>query len=105
MRATGGLQGIADGAGEACMVTWGIQVIQGLLSLNETPPDSIESWIPMEMKLDWEWQNSTWIYILYHWDLLTQKPVVGNRVLARWDSHRCPKRGECVIKDLLGHAR
>ena len=45
------------------------------------------------------------IYILYHWDLLTQKPVVGNRVLAHWDSHRCPKRGECVIKDLLGHAR
>ena len=81
-----------------------------LLSLNETPSDSIESWIQMEMKLDWEWQNSTWIYIyiylytvyiqyiyiyicIYHWDLLTQKPVVGNRVLAHWDSHRCPKRG------------
>ena len=81
-----------------------------LLSLNETPPDSIESWIQMEMKLDWEWQNSTWrereIYIYIHiiWDLLTQKPVVGNRVLAHWDSHS-PKRGECVIKDLLGHAR
>ena len=41
-----------------------------LLSLNETPPDSIESWIQMEMKLDWEWQNSTWrerdIYIYTH---------------------------------------